>query len=134
MDKCTIVVLAAGLLLIGSVIVAVEAGVFGTGYSEDQPLSDGQKAELEQIALSDPVVHEQINGHDYTISSGGYSVEESWSPVHGKKVYPLVQIMVPERHTYYNVVIDLHRKAVLSVQPDVLPYMPQELMNSTVST
>jgi hypothetical protein len=39
--------------------------------------------------------------------------------------------MVPEQHCYYTVVIDLRKKTVLKIMPDVIPYVPPELNNST---
>jgi hypothetical protein len=76
-------------------------------------------------------VQEQLNGHNYTLGGEGYSIDETWYPIHIKTVYSSLQIMVPEQHCYYTVVIDLRKKTVLKIMPDVIPYVPPELNNST---
>jgi hypothetical protein len=131
MNKLAIALLVAVVLLAGVVIAAMEMGIFGTGYSEDQRLTDGQIAEMSRIALTDNGVQEQLKGYNYTIGGGGYYIEERWYPVYVKKVYPSVQIMVPEQHTYYTILIDLRQKAVLKILPDVLPYVPPGLNSTT---
>jgi hypothetical protein len=70
MNKLAIALLVTVVLLTGVVIAAMEMGIFGTGYSEDQPLTDGQIAEMSRIALSDNGVQEQLKGYNYTIGGG----------------------------------------------------------------